>query len=156
SGDIQARDYSASPVSVLDETGAPLAATAIACSGVHACALVSGGGVACWGGSVAGDGAVSGDPTLGNPMRARAAPMLGAGFVGITGGDTHFCATRDTIGPDGVVCWGESQGGEMGLGNDAATMREGVFSAGDAWARGHIAVGSSVTCMTRAGVVSCA
>ncbi len=149
-------DCSATPVTVLDDaTGTALHATALACSELSSCALVTGGGVACWGGN-GGNGPLSGDPAIAGPTRATRAAPLGTGFVGLVGGRYHYCATRDTSAADGVVCWGDSSDGQMGLGDVTAGMLGGIFDAGSAWALGELALGSGTTCMVRAGEVSCA
>ena len=82
---------------------------AIAPGSVHACALMSGGGIRCWGyngwGQV-GDGTVS----------RRLTPVSVAGVTGATAlasGSWHSCAVT---GSGGAKCWGLNSNGQLGDG----------------------------------------
>lgn len=102
------------------DLGAGGRATAVACGGLHTCALLDGGAVKCWGlnehGQLGigdtrprgGHPADSGDGllevALGHDRSARA----------IASGYAHSCALLD----DGAIkCWGENDYGQLGLGD---------------------------------------
>jgi alpha-tubulin suppressor-like RCC1 family protein len=151
--DCGAIDCSSTPVFVLDESGAHLSATALACSEYTACALTTSGAVACWGGAT-GNGPVSGDVAVPTPRRAHVIPAFGTGFTAIAAGRYHFCASRPGAAPTDVYCWGANMRSELGLGD--GMVSDGIYPAGNVWAGGALRVGGAETCILRGGAVSCA
>ncbi|APR78150.1 BNR repeat domain protein [Minicystis rosea] len=89
----------------------PLLASAIAVGAGHSCAILTGGGVACWGDGARGQ---LGDGVSGKGHQ-RALPNVVPGLSGVTvlraGGDTT-CA----IDAGGVKCWGDGAFGQLGDG----------------------------------------
>jgi alpha-tubulin suppressor-like RCC1 family protein len=146
-------DCASTPVFVLDESGAQVSATALACGEYAVCAIIDGGRVACWGGSDS-NGPVSGDVAVLTPRRAHVVTAFGAGFTSIAAGRDHFCASRPGSASDDVYCWGANMRGELGLGD--AMLSDGIYEAGGVWAGGALRLGGSETCMLRGGLVSCA
>ncbi|MCC7535493.1 MAG: hypothetical protein IT379_04745 [Deltaproteobacteria bacterium] len=96
---------SADPVAVVDVAGA----TAVACGGEHACALIGDGTVRCWGRNLEGQ---LGDGTT--APRVRPVQVQGlAGARAIASGGRHSCAIRSDRR---VVCWGSNDEGQLGDG----------------------------------------
>jgi alpha-tubulin suppressor-like RCC1 family protein len=117
-------------------------ATALAAGRRHACALLAGGGIACWG---AND---SGQLGLGD-TRDRTQPSLldakpGRALALAAGGDTT-CALLDG---GAVGCWGANDSGQLGLG-DAATRS----TSADTVALGS---GRSASALAAGGAFACA
>ena len=86
--------------------------------GQRSCALLKSGMVRCWGfgGAVLGLGTMS--PNLGDNPGELPTPDLALGgvSVGIRGGNSAYCALRDT----GVVrCWGDNFFGQLGINSTA-------------------------------------
>jgi alpha-tubulin suppressor-like RCC1 family protein len=121
-----ARRCSGAPCGDLPVTVSGLSrATAIAVGTDHACALLSGGDVACWGANAAGQ---LGDGESGGPQHCddgpcSAVPVMVRGISDATaiatGGD-QTCALRSG---GGVACWGANGYGELGEGASAGPRR---------------------------------
>jgi alpha-tubulin suppressor-like RCC1 family protein len=123
--------------------------TAIAITGVHTCALTTGGGVKCWG--AAGFGAL-GDGTTTNRSTPFDVVGLSSGVAAVGAGDFHSCALMVS---GRVKCWGDNAFGELGDGTTANRLMP-VDVAGLGGRAKAIAVGSGHTCaLTTAGGVRC-
>jgi alpha-tubulin suppressor-like RCC1 family protein len=77
----------------------------------HTCAILEGGGVACWGSNWAGE--------LGDGTQVRSlSPKLVAGVTGVTelfAAESDTCALHST---GGISCWGWHAARNNGLGTD--------------------------------------
>ncbi len=134
------------PVSV---SGLTSGITALAASGSHTCALMSGGGLKCWGNNLygqLGDGTTT-DRSTPVPLSGltSAATAVGAGY--------HHTCVLVTVG--GMKCWGAN--GYAQLGNGTTTDRlaptdvSGLTSAGtsvaaDGWFTCVLLQGGGVKC----------
>lgn len=89
-------------------------ATAISAGEQHACAVVSGGAVACWGNDTNGE---LGDGTVGSPaVRPTAQIVPGVtNAVDVTAGASFTCALLAT---GSIQCWGSDGGGTLGDGTE--------------------------------------
>lgn len=105
-GNGQKNNRSAMPVAVVGVTGA----VGIACGASFSCALLGGGGVACWGNGLGGQ--------LGNGSKqiqpnAQPVSML-PDAVAIAAGESHACAVKEA---GTIVCWGDGINGQLGNGD---------------------------------------
>jgi alpha-tubulin suppressor-like RCC1 family protein len=133
----------------VDVVGLSTGVTAIAITGVHTCALTTGGGVKCWG--AAGFGAL-GDGTTTNRSTPVDVVGLSSGVAAVGAGDFHSCALMVS---GRVKCWGDNAFGELGDGTTANRLMP-VDVAGLGGRAKAIAVGSGHTCaLTTAGGVRC-
>lgn len=124
---VDERSYAAV---VLDEADEPLRAEAISLGVYHACALLEGGGVACWG---ANNWAQLGDGTTDNRNRATPVPAVSGAIAVSAGGTTSIGAHTCALWPDGTVkCWGSHSRGQFntdelpGLYSTSAVTIEGL------------------------------
>ena len=106
-GDSSTTDRSV-PVQV---SGLATEVIAIAAGDLHACALVTGGGVKCWG---ANSGGQLGDGTTTTRTTPVDVSGLSSGVLSISSGARHTCALM-TGGA--VKCWGQNGSGEIGDGS---------------------------------------
>lgn len=91
-------------------TGLAGDATAITAGNLHACALASGGGLACWGRNGSGQ---LGDGTISDRFLPTAVVGFAAGASGVEAGAYHTCAITSA---GGVQCWGANDRGQLGDG----------------------------------------
>jgi alpha-tubulin suppressor-like RCC1 family protein len=102
-------NYSATPVTVLNVSGAVSLATNA--TGAAACAVLSGGTGMCWGygpNGQLGDGTQS----FPGPMSASPAAIVSlTNIASLAAGDYHACALLKT---GDVSCWGANSSGQMG------------------------------------------
>lgn len=102
-------------LTAVDVSGLGSGVKAIAAGSIHACALLTGGGVKCWGNNSAGQ---IGDGTSGTN---RLTPVDVSGItnaVAISTGEYHSCAVL----ADGVAkCWGSNTEGQIGDGTSGTT-----------------------------------
>ena len=146
-------DYSATPVTVIDDAGDPIVANGLACAERSACAiLASDGSIVCWGSEGGAGAAQSGDRARPEPARAHAA-MLGSGYVDIHAGRYHYCASRDGDGDGSAACWGDAGDGELGDGTSPVDAIDTM--AGTTWGGMHLSLANGVTCGLRDGHVRC-
>lgn len=96
------------PVKVQGLAGSPESVTT---NGADACAIVKGGGAACWG---LNDHGQLGNNTTTNSTTAVAVQGLGGPVAQIAAADDHTCAllTNET-----VQCWGSNDHGQLGNGS---------------------------------------
>lgn len=84
--------------------------------GIHACVLLTGGGVRCWGDGLNGAlgyGVTTGYPITEGPVNVGNV-SLGGPAIQVATGSSHSCALMQ----DGAVrCWGFNLFGQLGLGN---------------------------------------
>ena len=136
-------------------------ATAITAGGLHTCALLPGGTVACWG---LGDSGQRGDGTTTRlqtaPVVVRAAGGAGplTGATALAAGAAHTCAI---LQGGAVACWGAGGSGQRGDGNAAPVQAapqdvraiggEGKLSGVTALAAG----GSNTCAILQDGTVAC-
>jgi len=122
-------------------------AVAVSTAQRHSCALLRGGGVACWGAN--GNGQL-GDGSTANSYVAVAARGLNAA-TSVTTGIAHTCALTRA---GGIRCWGMNASGELGAGTrlrSSSPLR--VTRVADAVG---VSAGGGHTCArTGAGAVSC-
>lgn len=118
------------------------AAIAVAAGGVHSCALLASGSVACWGG-----------PLNGPPPYDPVAIASLAGVTSIAAGWSHGCAL---VTGGAVKCWGSNGRGQLGdgaTGVNSPTAAVDVVGLGAATA---VAAGMDHSCAVRAdGTVAC-
>jgi len=130
-------------------------ATAVAVGSSHACALVQGGEVRCWGNN--GDGQLGDGSTTdsASPVAVRAADGGAGNLTGVTAlaaGEGHTCALRQG---GAVVCWGDSDYGQIGNGNNGGHEPAPVTPSGNLMATA-LAASEYHTCAARqGGGVSC-
>ncbi len=124
-------------------------AIAIGIGNEHACAVLDGGGVACWGQNIAGQ-LGNGAPTAPSPSLLAVVGLSGPA-VAVAGGSLHTCALL----ADGTVeCWGANNQGELGNGTTSDALAPTAVSglAGIT----AITAGSEHTCALRGdGTVWC-
>lgn len=122
----------------------------------HACALTTGGGVACWGSNESGqlgNGGPTGiDPETGIPRNANT-PVevrgLGNGVKAVSAGGDHTCAITNA---GAIKCWGDNGFGQLGDGT--TTERDTPVTVARSGAAA-IAAGGQHTCAvtTKGGVI---
>jgi alpha-tubulin suppressor-like RCC1 family protein len=92
-----------------DVSGLTAGVDAIASGGMHTCALLSGGTVACWGNNDAGQ--LGDDRACGNRCLTPTNVASIDSVIAIAAGDAHTCA----LGTSGAVrCWGDNLKGQLG------------------------------------------
>ncbi len=132
-------------------------AKAIVAGGTHTCAILDNGSVKCWGSGLSGvlgygdqltrgtnpDDMGNNLPTvdLGTGRKARS----------LASGQNHVCAILDNFT---MKCWGESQYGQLGYGNNL-TLGEGADEMGDYLPAVAVAGSRRVSAIT-AGLSTCA
>jgi alpha-tubulin suppressor-like RCC1 family protein len=129
-------------------TGLDHGVAAVAASGFHTCALLSGGAVKCWGGNSEGelgDGTKKDRPT---PVSVRG---LSAGVEQLVVGGLHSCALLDS---GGVKCWGYNSFGQLGDGTRADRLTP-VAVRGLRSGVQQIAAGGDHTCALLTGETRC-
>ena len=89
---------------------------AIAGGGNHTCAVMTGGGVACWGWNLYGQ---LGNGTTKKALVPGAVTGLGSGVAAIATGFMHSCAL---LSSGSVMCWGNNSYGQVGDGTTADRM----------------------------------
>jgi alpha-tubulin suppressor-like RCC1 family protein len=131
-------------------SGLPAGGVAVTAGLSHACALTTGGGVACWGRNDSGQ---LGDGTTATQHETPAAVSgLATGVAALTAGGDRSCAL--TAG-GGVLCWGANESGQLG---DGTTTQRQTPTAVSGLATGvaAIAAGGTCTCaLTTDGHVLC-
>ncbi len=104
------------PVQVVTAPGVPLTGvSAVAAGGAFTCALLKGGGAACWGANQygqLGDGTMNPHLTAVTVNASSGVPFTGA--AALAAGRTQTCALFLPSG--NVECWGSSLFGELGDG----------------------------------------
>ncbi len=144
-GDGTAND---SPMPV--DTSGITTATSIATGWGHTCATIAGGTVKCWGhynnwGQI-GDGTTA----LERLLPVEVVQLSGAATV--TNGSYHSCAR---LADATVACWGNNQGGALGLGSTDSNRHNAVAVPGLA-SIVQLSAGSAHTCArTSANAVYC-
>jgi alpha-tubulin suppressor-like RCC1 family protein len=101
---------SASPIDL------PGPAIAVSAGGAHSCALLENGEVHCWGANTFGELGYGNTSAVGDDESpSEAGPVqIGAPAIQIEAGFFHTCAVTNT---NEVRCWGNNDGGQLGLGN---------------------------------------
>jgi len=101
-------------------------AVAITAGHVHACALLSTGGIKCWGYGLDGQLGNSASATSGIPVTVSTISTA----IGIDAGYRHTCAV---LGDGSARCWGGGAGGRLGngLGTNSNSPVTVSFAAGD-------------------------
>ncbi len=97
----------------VDVFGLSSGVTAIAAGGLHACALMNGGGVKCWGNNAEGE--------LGNNSTTEShvavdTSGLSSSVSAIAAGGSHTCVLTNG---GGVKCWGANSAGQLGSNSTA-------------------------------------
>ena len=111
----------------------------------HTCAILDNNTLVCWGNGWLGQlGTGSYSFTTVEPHAATAANVgtLGAGSQVVTGG-SHSCAT---LGDGTLVCWGENDNGELGVGDTTDRLAPITVNLGSERTAHTSAVSSDTTC----------
>jgi alpha-tubulin suppressor-like RCC1 family protein len=89
---------------------------AVTAGGGHSCALLESGEVYCWGANTFGELGYGNTSAVGeDESPSEAGPVaIGAAAIQIDAGFFHTCAVLNT---NEVRCWGNNDGGQLGLGN---------------------------------------
>jgi alpha-tubulin suppressor-like RCC1 family protein len=121
--------------------------TQIAASGSHTCALLAGGTVRCWGDAGYGQLGYGVYETIGDDETPADAGdvELGENVVGLALGRGHSCVL---IEGGNVRCWGRSDYGMLGYGNDDTVW--------DPTSVGHVDVGAPVSFLSTGQEHTCA
>jgi len=112
------------PVTVVDAGNeAALGLTDVVAGAAHTCALLPGGGVACWGAN--GFGQLGNNDSSGTKKVTPVAVVDGgnvpiAGIAAVTAGAFHTCALT---GAGRVLCWGDNSNGQLGN-NDSSLVNK--------------------------------
>ncbi len=88
----------------------------VVAAGNHSCVLRAGGQVRCWGANGSGQLGYGHTDSIGDdepPADAGDVPLPGP-VASLAAGGTHTCAVLED---GGVVCWGNNDSGQLGLGN---------------------------------------
>ena len=146
---------------ILDDDGpVPVAATALASSWKHRCALLANSTLKCWGGNqvgALGQGDINARGDDPGEMGDNLAPIdLGTGrsVTAVAAGISteHTCALLD----DGTVkCWGYNNSGELGLG-DTIIRGDDPGEMGDNLPTVDLGTGRTATALANAGPINCA
>jgi alpha-tubulin suppressor-like RCC1 family protein len=133
----------------VDVRGLSGPATALALGNRHSCALLVGGGLACWGGNLFGQ---LGDGTTRRRPTAVGVSGLGGAVSAIAAGDSHTCVLTRS---GGMKCWGYNNWSQLGDGTALDRLRPvGVSGMGSGVTA--IAAGTFHSCArTRTGNAKC-
>jgi len=114
------QNNSSRPVSV---TGLSLPAIALTAGSHHSCAVLQGGGIACWGDNDRGQ---LGDDTRDDRSSPVAVEALNDTITKVAAGRYHTCA----LATDGDIhCWGSSSRGQLGTGSVESSRTPARVSA---------------------------
>nr|WP_255216609.1 hypothetical protein [Pseudenhygromyxa sp. WMMC2535] len=134
------------------------AASWIAAGGDHTCALLESGGLRCWGDNTYGQLGLGNIEPLGDNELPDAGGPISLGLppdteiVDIKPGERHTCIL---LSSDAVMCWGENQYGQLGLGH-TDTIGDDELPSSQApvllpAAAKALAVGNNHTCVLLTG-----
>ncbi len=116
---------SATPVPV----GGDLRFTSVSAGGTHTCAVTSAGKAYCWGGNwhgQLGNGSVAGDQDTPCCDKAPTPVAVDVAFRHVSAGGIHTCGVTE-VGE--AYCWGASQDGRLGSGNESSDRPTPVRAA---------------------------
>ncbi len=113
---------------------------AISAGGFHTCALTETGGVKCWGYNDYGQ---LGDGTLVQRLTAVDVVGLGSGVRVVATGGYHTCALTVS---DGIRCWGNNGGGQLGNGATSVEQSTPVDVVGHSSGARAVVTGDGHTC----------
>ena len=119
--------------------------TVAAAGGQHTCAVAN-GEVSCWGSNVFGQ---VGSAQVGTDAPTAVGVPSGFAPASVSAGGKHSCA-RDS--DDKVVCWGNNQEGQLGIGS---TSQQELPTALSGYSASGISLGEEHSCGIAAGVISC-
>ena len=131
-----------------DVDGLTSGVKAIAAGNSHACAVTENGAVKCWGYNRQGQ---LGDSTTVNRYPPVDVSGLNSGFIAITAGNSHTCASTES---GGIRCWGGNDQGQIGDGKlHDRLIPDDVLGLEDV---SKISILSNHTCaLTSSGGVKC-
>ncbi len=110
-------ERSFTPVAV--QMPSDLSFTEIAAGGNHSCALTFSGDVWCWGSNSSGQlGTAPSTTRSASPVKVTR--PAGVKFVSLSLGGEHSCALAE--GSQAAFCWGNSDGGRLGIGSSAGPV----------------------------------
>ena len=134
----------------------PIAQVAIDPFGDYVCALTQNGGIYCWGHGPLGNGSSS-DSLI--PQQVKLDFDLGSisHATYISTGPVHACAIIANSGTspgDGLWCWGDNGGGELGTGNTAVKMNVATPASVLTSMPTSVACGTFFTCVSVPGGIA--
>ncbi|MFM8311779.1 MAG: RCC1 domain-containing protein [Ilumatobacteraceae bacterium] len=135
-------------VGVIGNGVAMEAPTALVAGYLYSCAVLTGGGAACWGSNISGN---LGNGTTNDAEVRRRVSGLTSGVTSIDTGIDHACA----VVSGGVKCWGGNTYGQVGNGTTSQALTP-VDVSGLSSGVASIAIGYVHSCaLTTAGGVKC-
>lgn len=122
-------------------------------SGVdHHCLLGAGGAMRCWGRNDAGQ-IGTGNVSVRQTTPVAVPLPAGIGFVTVSGGLGHTCATTSE---GAVYCWGANDAGQLGIGSTASTRVPTRALTPSNVVFAHVALAGTSSCaLTVAGEAYC-
>ncbi|MAK77837.1 MAG: hypothetical protein CL992_00945, partial [Euryarchaeota archaeon] len=127
------------PIEVL--MSGSLNATAISAGGIHTCALLTNGSVACWGGNEKGQ--LGFNTSSFTSLPDTSVLPSGRNVTSISAGGSHTCVLLDN---GSAACWGDNEQGQLGDGSRESTTEPTYVNISSSRNVTSISAGGDHTC----------